>query len=142
MVGVAVGLQLFFLPCACASSSSSSCCCCCGCCGCGVSARIVLQRLVELSFFGVDSLGNSGSFGRWPYQDHFWQEHIRSQSRVFLLLRRNMFVEVDAYSFLFVSSMNSCSPSAEWDVIKPCNLGSQICNSLHFYYINLLRNKS
>ena len=51
---------------------------------------------LELCFFGVDSLGSSGSFGRWPYQDHFWQEHIRPQSRVFLLLRRNMFVEVDA----------------------------------------------
>ena len=51
---------------------------------------------LELCFFGVDGLGNSGFFGRWPYQEDFWQEHIRSQSRFFLLLRRNMFVEVDA----------------------------------------------
>ena len=54
------------------------------------------KRWLELCFFGVDGLGNSGSFGRWPYQDHFWQEHIRSQSRFFLLLRCNMFVELDA----------------------------------------------
>ena len=51
---------------------------------------------LELCFFVVDSLGNSGSFGRWPYQDHFRQEHIRSQSRFFLLLRRNMCDELDA----------------------------------------------
>ena len=51
---------------------------------------------LEQRFFGVDCPGNSRSFGRWPYQDHFRQEHIRSQSRFFLLLRRNMFFEVDA----------------------------------------------